>query len=123
MPSFPRSRPPAHSLIVFNVLKCHTPPATMCDRDAFNEAAALVTKVAQFSQNLKKDLEAIIEDFPGPAKLLQLVVNLIKNAVISGDGLCFAPKCGDSHVNSGRELDIAQRIPDLEILASHQHPR
>ena len=95
----------------------------MCDRDAFNEAAALVAKVAKFSQNLKEDLEATIEDFPGPAKLLQLVVNLIKNAVISGDGLCFAPKCGDSHVNSGRELDIAQRIPDVEILASHQHPR
>ena len=90
----------------------------LCDRAVFDEVEKLVNDVASFATNLVNSLTEFIDSLPSPAKLMQMAGDFIKEKLLGDDGLCLAPSCGDTHINSGMEKDLVPNVKNLEILAS-----
>eukprot|EP00964_Phaeocystis_antarctica_P018873 scaffold10401_cov65-Phaeocystis_antarctica.AAC.4 len=89
------------------------------DRAVFDEVEELVNDVASFATNLANRLTEFIDRLPSPERLMQMAGDFIKEKLLSDDGLCLAPSCGGTHINSGEEKDLVPGSNDLEILASH----
>ena len=88
------------------------------DRAVFEEVKDLVNDVASFATNLAKTLTDFIKSLPSPAKLMEMAGEFIKENLLKDDGLCLAPSCGGTHINSNEEKSLVPKGIGLEILAS-----
>ena len=92
------------------------------DRDVYDEVVKLVNKVADFATDFANDVIDFINSLPSPAKLMEMAGDFVQDKLSNNDGLCLAPKCPGTHINSGVEEDLVPGLDDLEILASHHAP-
>ena len=99
-----------------NVLTWHR---VLCDRQVFDEVEKLVIDVASFATSLATDLAKFINNLPTPERLMQMAGDYVQGKLLDEDGLCLAPSCPGSHINSGKEKDLVPDLEGLEILASH----
>ena len=89
------------------------------DRNVFDKVKDLVNDVASFAKNLADSLIELIDRLPSPERLMQMASDFIKEKLLSDDGLCLAPSCGGTHINSGVEENLTPTVKGLQILASH----
>ena len=89
------------------------------DRAVFDEVETLVNDVASFATNLANSLTEFIDSLPSPERLMEMAGDFIKAKLLNDDGLCLAPSCGGTHINSGEEKNLVPTVNGLEILASH----
>ena len=89
------------------------------DRAVFDEVETLVNDVASFATNLANSLTEFIDSLPSPERLMEMAGDFIKAKLLNDDGLCLAPSCGGTHINSNVEENLTPTVKGLEILASH----
>ena len=88
------------------------------DRAVFDEVETLVNDVASFATNLANRLTEFIGSLPSAERLMEMAGGFIKEKLLNDDGLCLAPSCGGTHINSGEEKSLVPKGIGLEILAS-----
>ena len=89
------------------------------DRAVFDEVEELVNDVASFATNLANRLTEFIGSLPSAERLMEMAGGFIKEKLLNDDGLCLAPSCGGTHINSGVEENLTPTVKGLDILASH----
>lgn len=97
----------------------HVALPAICDSKIFTDVENMYKEIEKFAQGLARELTDIIDKLPSPSRLMEMAGEWIKEQLL-GDtdrrrldpsdpfhgGLCLAPSCRGSHVNSGKEEDL-----------------